>query len=84
MILINSLYIDPSQISAIAALATGAIAVIGTSLLIWWRKTKKKVAKTLHIDVNANKEVEDDLVINEDEAEGVPHDAEVTASDKTE
>ena len=29
------------------------------------RKAKKKVANVLHIDENANKEVEEDIVINE-------------------
>ena len=34
---------------------------------ILWRKLKKKVSKTLGIDENANKEVEEELVIKEDE-----------------
>ena len=48
-----------TSISAIA-IAVGATAVI------LWRKAKKKVAATLHIDENANKEVEEELVIKDE------------------
>ena len=41
-----------------------AIAVSATAVILW-RKAKKKVANVLHIDENANKEVEEDIVINE-------------------
>ncbi len=66
---IHALYIDPTAVSITLTSIFGAAIVIGTSLTIWWRKAKKKVAKTLHIDENAHKEVEDELVIHE-EADG--------------
>ena len=44
----------------------GVIAV-GAVAAILWRKAKKKVASALHIDENANKEVEEDIVINDEE-----------------
>lgn len=62
----NMLYIDPSTVSVLAV-SIGSIAIaIGTTIVIWWRKAKKTVTKTLHIDENANKEVEDELVVNEE------------------
>lgn len=62
----NMLYIDPSTVSVLAV-SIGSIAIaVGTTFVIWWRKAKKKVSKTLHIDENANKEVEEELVINEE------------------
>lgn len=62
----NMLYIDPSTVSVLAV-SVGSIAIaVGTTFVIWWRKAKKKVAKTLHIDENANKEVEEELIVNEE------------------
>ena len=39
---------------------------VGAAVVIFVRKAKKKVAKVLHIDENANKEVEEDIVINDE------------------
>ena len=62
----NMLYIDPSTVSVLAV-SVGSIAIaVATTFVIWWRKAKKKVAKTLHIDENANKEVEEELIVNEE------------------
>ena len=62
----NMLYIDPSTVSVLAV-SVGSIAIaVGTTFVIWWRKAKKKVSKTLHIDENANKEVEEELIVNEE------------------
>ncbi len=65
---VNTLYIDPSTVSVVAV-SIGSIAIaVGTTVVIWYRRAKKKVAKALHIDENAGKEVEDELVIlDEDE-----------------
>ena len=43
------------------------VLALGASAIIIWRKLKKKVQKTLNIDPNSNKEVEDDLVITDSE-----------------
>ena len=59
-----SAYIDASAVSVVVTSISGLVIVIGASALIIWRKTKKKVADVLHIDENANKEVEEELVIN--------------------
>ena len=61
------MYLDPSATTAIIASIAAVAAAIGSVFIIWWRKAKKKTKEILHIDENANKEVEDELVINDDE-----------------
>ena len=34
---------------------------MGAVAAVWWRKAKRKVAKTLNIDENKNKTTEDEL-----------------------
>lgn len=65
-------YVDPSvttfALQAVAAVVIAAGAVIG----VVWRKAKKKAAEVLHIDENAGKILEDELVVNEEVAEEAP------------
>ncbi|MBE6662065.1 MAG: hypothetical protein E7606_02145 [Ruminococcaceae bacterium] len=61
-----SAYIDPSVVSGLLVSVAGAVVACSAAFFIVWRKLKKKVSKTLGIDENANKEVEEDLVIKED------------------
>lgn len=63
----NLLYLDPAATTAIVTSLTGIVAAVAAAFIIRWRKIKKGVSKTLHIDENANKEVEDDLVITDAE-----------------
>lgn len=58
-------YLDPSAASILVTSITGIAIAVGATVVILVRKAKKKVAKALHIDENANKEVEDDIVIND-------------------
>ena len=51
------LYIDPSATTVLLTSITAIVAAIGASAIIIWRKLKKNVKKTFHIDENANKEV---------------------------
>ena len=71
MLEINSLYIDPTATTILATSISGIVIAVGATAVILWRKAKKKAALLLKINELANKEVEDDLVINEnaDEAE---------------
>jgi MFS superfamily sulfate permease-like transporter len=62
-------YIDPAATSVLLSSITAIVIAIGASAIIFWRKVKKKVSKTLHIDPNAGKEVEEDLVVNDEEIE---------------
>lgn len=63
----NTLYIDPSTVSVLAVSIGSIVIAISTTVVIWYRRAKKRVAKVLHIDENAGKEVEDELVILDEE-----------------
>jgi len=62
---VTSLYIDPAATTVIITSISGVAIAIGATAVIIWRKAKKKVAAAFHIDENANKEVEEELVIND-------------------
>ena len=62
----TALYLDPSAATVLITSISGVVVALGATFVILFRKAKKKVAKTLHIDENANKEVEEELVINTD------------------
>ena len=65
-----SAYIDPSVATYLIQAIAGVIIAVGAAVGIYWRKAKKKVAKTLNIDENKNKDVEsDEIVISEEENE---------------
>ena len=61
------LYIDPAATSVLLSSITAIVVAVGASIIIFWRKFKKKVGKTLHLDPNAGKEVEDELVVTDAE-----------------
>lgn len=61
---VNAMYIDPAATTVIITSISGIAIAVGATAVILWRKAKKKVANVLHIDENANKEVEEELVIN--------------------
>ena len=63
----NLLYIDAAATTAIVSAATAAIVALAAWGIIQWRKFKKGVSKVFHVDENANKEKEEDLVITDDE-----------------
>lgn len=65
----NMLYIDPAATSMLLTSITAIVAACGAGILIAWRAVKKKVNKALHIDENAKKEVEGELVLS-DELQG--------------
>lgn len=62
---ITAAYIDPSAASILIVSISGIVAAVGATAVILWRKAKRKVANALHIDENAHKEVEEELVIND-------------------
>ena len=63
---VTALYIDPAATTVIITSISGIVIAVGATAVILWRKAKKKVASALHIDENANKEVDEELVINTD------------------
>lgn len=66
MIPITVAYLDVTAVTMIITAISSVSIAVGATAVIMWRKAKKKVTNTLHIDLNANKEVEDELVINTD------------------
>ena len=64
----NLLYIDPAATTVLLSSVTAIVVACGATFIILWRKIKKGAQKVLHFDENANKEVEDELVITDDEA----------------
>ena len=63
----NFLYIDAAATTAIISAATAAVVALAAWGIVQWRKLKKGVNKVFHVDENANKEKEADLVITDDE-----------------
>ena len=59
-------YIDPAATSVLISSLTAIVIAIGASAIIIWRKLKNKVNKTLHIDPNSKKEVEEDIVVTDE------------------
>ena len=66
----NLLYIDPAATSMLLTSITAIVVACGAGIFIAWRAFKKKVNKAFHIDENAKKEVEDELVISDEVKEG--------------
>lgn len=65
----NLLYIDPAATTVLLSSITAIAVACGATFIILWRKVKKGAQKVLHLDDNANKEVEDELVIKDEPAE---------------
>ena len=63
----NALYLDTSMVTILITSISGVAVALGAAVVIFFRKAKKKVAKTFHIDENAGKEVEDDVVLTDTE-----------------
>ena len=61
----NALYLDTSVVTILITSISGVAVAIGAAVVIFFRKAKKKVAKTFHIDENAGKEVEGDVLLTE-------------------
>ena len=66
--LFKLLYIDPAATTVLLSSITAIAVACGATFIILWRKLKRGVQKTLHIDENAGKDVEEDLVILDEEA----------------
>ncbi len=69
MMCYNALYLDPSTATVIITSVSGAAVAVGAAVVMLLRKAKKKMAKTLHIDENAHKEVEGEITLKNDNGE---------------
>ena len=61
----STLYIDPAATSVLITSVSAIVLALGATGIVLWRKAKKKVAQTLKIDENANKEVEAKIEFND-------------------
>ena len=66
--LLNLLYIDPAATTVLLSSITAIAVACGATFIILWRKLKKGAKKVLHLDENANKEVEEELIITDEVA----------------
>lgn len=78
----NLLYIDPAATTVLISSLTAIAVACGATFIILWRKLKKGVKKTLHIDENAHKDAEEDLIVLDENAEEVAEEV-AAATDKT-
>ena len=60
-------YIDPSVATAAVQIIAGIAVVVGTVVGVAWRRAKKKVQDKLGIDMDANKEKEEEVKVFDDE-----------------
>ena len=58
-------YIDPSVVSGLVTAVAGVLVACSAAIFVIWRRVRSKVSKTLGIDENAGKEVEEELTIDE-------------------
>ena len=61
------LYIDISAVSYVIPLIAGVAVAVGSWFYLRFRRAKAKVSKTLGIDENAGKEVEEDVILTDAE-----------------
>lgn len=76
------LYIDISAVSTIVPIIAGIAVAIGSWVYLRYRRAKSKVTKTLGIDENAGKEVEEDIILTDDAAETESTDSAADAENK--
>lgn len=76
-------YIDISSVSYVLPIVVGIAVAIGSWIYIHFRRAKSKISKKLGIDENAGKEVEDDVVINDEAENEEKTNAEETAVGET-
>ncbi|MBR6050082.1 MAG: hypothetical protein IKP68_02635 [Clostridia bacterium] len=69
-------YIDISSVSYVLPIVVGIAVAIGSWVYIHFRRAKSKISKTLGIDENAGKEVEEDIVISDEETDEMSDESE--------
>lgn len=60
------LYIDPAATSVLLSSIAAIAVAIAASAIIIWKKVKNNVKKIVKTDPNKNKEVEKDIVVNDE------------------
>lgn len=57
-------YVDPSSSTIVMSAIVAAVVAVAATVGVMLRKAKKKAQEILHIDENANKIVEDEIVVS--------------------
>ena len=57
-------YLDPSVVTYVIQAIAGIVIAGSAVFVVVWTRARKKIAKKLNIDENKNKEVEEDIVVN--------------------
>ena len=59
-------YIDPSTTTYLIQAIAGISVAVGSFVVIYWRRAKKRLNEKMGIDLDKNKEVEDDVIVNDE------------------
>ncbi|MBO4284011.1 MAG: cytochrome b/b6 domain-containing protein [Clostridia bacterium] len=70
-----SAYLDPTTTTFLFQALAGVVAVVGTAIVIFWRRAKRKVNKMFGIDENKNMEVEDEFSVVDENGKGAEAEA---------
>ena len=60
-------YIDPSTTTYLIQAIAGIAVAVGSFVLIYWRRAKKKLNEKMGIDLDKNKEKEEDFAVTDKE-----------------
>ena len=60
-------YIDPSSTTYLIQAIAGIAVAVSSFVVIYWRKAKKRINEKMGIDLDKNKEVEEDVIVKEEE-----------------
>ena len=73
-----SAYVDPSVSSMLIQGIVGVVVAVAAVAGVLWRRAKKKAQEVLHIDENAGKTVEEDVVAFDETAQAAIETAEAS------
>lgn len=60
-------YIDPSTTTYLIQAVAGIAVAVGSFVVIYWRRAKKRINEKLGVNLDKNKEVEEDIVVKDDD-----------------
>lgn len=60
-------YIDPSTTTYLIQAVAGIAVAVGSFVVIYWRRAKKRLNEKMGINLDKNKEVEDDVIVKDDD-----------------
>jgi len=63
-------YIDPSATTYLIQAIAGIAIAVGSVAVIFWRRAKKKLKDKMGIDLDQNKETEEDVVATKSDMKG--------------